>query len=342
MMISVIIGIVVSLYLLLITIPSFILNGLLLMTFFKVKELRTPSNLLSVHFSVIGLIVSTIYSPFAIAAFINVMIFCECSVLYYHWVLGHVFHFGLYPLNILILTISYLMILKFSSSILTMFRAVIAIVIIWFISLLSDFPTFFITPSNVFIDCCQTVCNNGSALCDTPLQQSFTPRLFSNASNLYFHIRDFIIILIPSVIVFVVTATSYYIYRKSSIKSTISLEVRMLLLPIIMTLTIGIYLLGQDVINWLPSQTTDERYPGIIIFILLHMLWDVNGVVFPVLILFFNVKLRRNCVHVFTCRKSIVRQPATLDQFNNAIDLTTSNIHNEQLVTISHHSEEGV
>ena len=323
-----IIGVVVPSYILLITIPAFVLNGLILMTFFKVKELRTPSNLLSVHFSVIGIIVSTVYSPFAVAAFVNVMIFCDCSVLYYHWVVGHVFHFGLYPLNILVLTISYLMILKFSASILTIFKTLIAIVIIWFISLLSNLPTFFITPSNVFIDCCQTVCNNGTELCDTPLRQSFTPRLFSNASNIYFHLRDVVIIIIPLVIVFVVTATSYYIYRKSMMRSNVSLEVRMLLLPIIMTLTIGVYLLGQDVINWQPSQSTDDRYPGMLTFILLHMLWDINGVVFPLLILFFNVKLRRNCLDTLTCKRE------SRDREAAAVSRSESQLPTSQMVQV--------
>ena len=312
MIIEAIVGIVVPVYLLCITAPSFILNGLILLTFFKAKELRTPSNLLSVHFSVVGIIVSTIYSPFAVAAFINVMIFCDCSVLYYHWFFGHIFHYGLYPLNILILTLSYLLILKYSTSVLTIFRALMAIIIIWILSVLSNFPAILITPPSVFIDCCETVCDNGTEMCSTPLEQSFTPRLFSQASNVYFHIRDGLIILMPSVIVFVATASSYCIYRRSTMKSSLSLEVRMLLLPILMTFIIAVYLLGQDFINWQPTQTTDDRYPGILIFVVLHMLWDINGVVFPILILFFNVKLRLRCFEVLMCKVHYTKNMATV------------------------------
>ena len=238
------------------------------------------------------------------AAFVNIMLFCDCNILYYIWYVGHVFHFGLYPLNILILTICYLLILKFSTSVLSTFRALAAIAIIWIISILTTFPALFITSPSTFIDCCETVCYNGSALCDTPLEQSFTPRVFSNASNAYFHLRDMFIIIIPSIIVFVATASSYYIYRKASMKASLSLEIRMLLLPILMTVTIAVYLLSQDVINWQPTQTTDERFPGILIFILLHMMWDINGVVFPVLIMFFNVKLRQTCFQVLLCKTS--------------------------------------
>ena len=306
MLINIIIGVCIPAYILLITVPSFLLNGLIVFTFAKAKELQTPSNLISVHLSIIGLLITILYSPFSVAAFINVMTSCDCTVLYYHWFFGHIFHFGLYPLNILVLNISYFVIIKFSFLVLTLRRALIGILIIWLISILGNLPAIFITPPHDFVDCCQTVCVNGSDLCNTTLEQYFTPRNFNNESKVYYHVRDFIIILIPAVIVFVTSSIAYCIYKKSSIKSSFGLEVRLLLLPVIMTLTIGGYLLGQDVINWQPFQTSGEDYPGILVFLLLHMLWDINGVFFPILILFFNVKIRRNCYIILSCKPRVV------------------------------------
>ena len=306
MVINIIIGVCIPAYILLITVPSFLLNGLIVFTFAKAKELQTPSNLISVHLSIIGLLITILYSPFSIAAFINVMTSCDCTVLYYYWFFGHIFHYGLYPLNILVLNISYFVIIKFSFSALTLRRALIGILIIWLISILGNLPGIFISPPQEFIECCQTVCINGSVLCNTTLDQSFTPRDFSNESKVYYHVRDFIIILIPAVIVFVTSSIAYCIYKKSSMRSSLGLEVRLLLLPVIMTLTIGGYLLGQDAINWRPLQTSGEDYPGILVFLLLHMLWDINGVFFPILILFFNVKIRRKCYQIIMCKLNTV------------------------------------
>ena len=205
------------------------------------------------------------------------------------------------------LNISYFVIIKFSFLVLTLRRALIGILIIWLISILGNLPAIFITPPHDFVDCCQTVCVNGSDLWNTTLEQYFTPRNFNNESKVYYHVRDFIIILIPAVIVFVTSSIAYCIYKKSSIKSSFGLEVRLLLLPVIMTLTIGGYLLGQDVINWQPFP---DQWWGLSWYISFSTDYTCFGTLtecsFQFLILFFNVKIRRNCYIILSCKPRVV------------------------------------
>ena len=277
-LVNAIIGTVVSVYVFLMLVSCF-LNGMIVLVFIKTKELHTPSNLLSVHLSAVGLFIPILYSPFTFAGFISVMISCNCNVLYYHWIFGHILHFGLYPLNILLLTISYLLILKFSSLALTFSRTIIGLVCIWIISIVSNIPTIFLTSLDEYVSCCETVCLNGSSLCNTSHRQTFTPRLFNVPGTFYYNMRDIFMIAVPSVIVFITSASSYCIYKKSSMKLSVSLEVRMLLLPVIMTVIGSVYLLAQDTINWVNVTTTDERVPGVTVYVVFHMMWDSNSVI---------------------------------------------------------------
>ena len=295
LLINVIIGTVIPLYIL-IMFSSCVLNGMIVLVFIKTKELHTPSNLLWVHLSAVCFIAPILYSPFSFASFISVMTSCDCNALYYHWVFGHILQFGVYPLNILLLTIGYILILKFSPSILTFSRTIIGLVCIWIVSIVCSIPKIFLVTPDEYIMCCETVCLNGSDLCNTSLQQTFTPRLFNESVSYYCNLRDIFIILVPSAVVFVTSAGSYYIYKKSAIKSSIGLEMRMLLLPVVMTLIGSVYILGQDTINWVNITTTDERVPGITLYVVFDMMWDSNCVMFGLLILFFNVSLRKHCI----------------------------------------------
>ena len=275
---------------------SFILNGLILLTSLMTVELRTSANVVTIHLSLIGFLVPIVYSPSSLAAFLDVTLSCDCNVLYYQWLFGQVLFSGVYPLNILLLTINYLLIIKFTSKSVTYLRASIGLGIIWGISFLFNLPTVFLTPPRDYIDCCETVCRNGSAVCNTSNTQQFTPRLFNDIGSQYYNFRDITMIVVPSAIVFSTSAASYYIYRKLSVKTSFGLELRMLLLPVIMTTVSSVHLLAQDCIDWRPTHTTNEEFPGVMVYISLHILWDTNGVLYAVMILFFNVTLRRKCI----------------------------------------------
>ena len=90
--ISAIIGTVVPFYVAIMICSTF-LNGIIVVMYARVKELHTPSILLQVHLSFIGLIIPFCYSPFTLAAFVSVMLSCDCTILYYHWLFGNVLHF---------------------------------------------------------------------------------------------------------------------------------------------------------------------------------------------------------------------------------------------------------
>lgn len=288
-------GLLITLYVIGIMVPSLALNTLIVASYITTKGLHTPSNLLSVHLCIIGLIVSVFYSPITIAAFTTVMTSCQCTVLYFHWLIGHIFHFTLYPLSILLLTISYFVILKFSSSALSFRKVCISLSIIWLLSTVGHLPIIFLTPEDTFVECCETICLNETAICNGSIFQTFTPHTFSTAGRIYYNIRVELFIIVPSLLVFITSAAAYYFYKKAVINSGSDLKVRMLLLPVLMTFSVACFILGQDVVNWQPSQVGLPSLPGIFVFALMGLIWDSNGVYFAVLILYFNVNIRKSC-----------------------------------------------
>ena len=285
----------VLLYIFLIVIPSLILNSLVIVAYIRTKTLHTPPNLLAVHLCIIGLILTLFYSPVTVAAFIQVMTSCQCTVLHYHWVIGHIFHFSLYPHNILLLTISYFVILKFSSSAMTFRVVIVALVMLWIFTIAGNLPIVFLTREDTFIECCEAVCMNETSVCNQTLFQEFTPHTFTTPSRVYYNIRDWVFIIIPTLLVFLTSGMAYCVFKRSAlIRSKPDLKLRMFFLPILMTFSVGFFILGQDVVNWQPSQVDEPSLPGVFVFVLMGLIWDSNGVYFALLILYFNVNIRRS------------------------------------------------
>lgn len=278
---------------------SFLLNGSIVLVFILSPELRTPINLIVVHLSVVSLI-PTVLTPFTLAAFLLAIVSCGCSALYYRWIFWQIFLFGIYPFNIVLLTISYLLVIKFSGSCLTIRRVVVSIVLMWTLSILINSPTPIITPAEDYIDCCQTVCLDGSAPCNGTHLQTFTPRTLNPiiVPGGYYNYRDLLVLILPTVIILLASLGSYYIFKRSSIRSSTELELRMLLLPIIMTVCGGPFFLVEDLINWLDTSVDDDRFPGIIVYAILYLFWDVAGIVFGLIILFFNVSIRKKIYRI--------------------------------------------
>ena len=288
----------VLLYIFLIVIPPLILNSLVIVAYVRTKSLHTPPNLLAVHLCIIGLI-TLLYSPVTVAAFIQVMTSCQCTVLYYHWLIVHIFHFSLYPLNILLLTIGYAVILKFSSSAVTFRVVIVALVMLWIFTIAGNIPIVFIPREDTFVGCCEAVCMNETSACNQTLYLQFRPRSLTYPSLVYYNIRSWVFILIPSLLVFLTSGMAYCVFKRSAlIRSKPDLKLRMFLLPILMTFSVAFFILGQDVVNWQPSQVDEPSLPGVFVFVLMGLIWDSNGVYFALLILYFNLNIRRSVLRI--------------------------------------------
>ena len=276
-------------------IPSLILNSLVIVAYIRTKTLHTPPNLLAVHLCIIGLM-TLFYSPVTVAAFIQVMTSCQCTVLYYHWVVGHIFHFSLYPLNILLLTISYAVILKFSSAALTFRVVIVTLVMLWAFTIAGNLPIVFITREDTFVECCEAVCMNETSVCNQTLFLEFKPHSFTTQSLIYYNIRNWVFILLPTLLVFLTSGIAYCVFKRSALMKSkpANLKLRMFLLPILMTFSVGVFILGQDIVNWQPSQVDEPSLPGVFVFVLMGLIWDSNGVYFALLILYFNLNIRRS------------------------------------------------
>lgn len=300
-----IVGFVVPIYVLLILLPSIFVNGLVVLTFCRVKDLRTPLNLLTVHISVIGILTTIFYSSVAVPTFATSMLHCSCELSYYKWNLAHVFHFSIYPLNILALAACYFFILKFSSKAITFKLVFIILVVIWFISIAINIPAVITVPYNQFVTCCQEVCFNQSSFCDTstPLNKSFAPNSFSTESVIYFRFRDTLMVIVPSFFVIVFSSATYIVFWKSIINATIELHRRMLLLPILMTVSCGILFVAQNNINWQYAPPLSDQVPGIFNYLISNLSWDVIVLFFAVLVFYLNVRIRDESLKLLRCKK---------------------------------------
>ena len=287
-------GLALPIYILAVYLPSLALNGFIVAAFVFDKKLHTPSNLLSVHISIIGLVSLLVYSTILMSAFALSVIHCDCDLTYCKWILAHVFHFALYPLNITAIAIGYCLILKYSSSILTFPRVITVLIGIWIASVIGNIPTVFLVPLHDFVTCCEGLCLNDTYVCDD-LTGAFTPNLFNVSSEIFFILQNIFFIFFPFVLVFSFTALSYYIFKSSIYHPKNSLKRRMFLLPIVMTLADLVLIVGQNVINWTPLTTHAPNVPGDIIPFVFGLIWDVSNIIYPIIILYFNIPLQRSC-----------------------------------------------
>ena len=197
---------------------SFILNGIILLTSLSTPELRAPSNVIALHLSSIGFLLPVVFSPLTLTVFLQVMLSCNCSVLYYQWLLSQILHSGVYPMNILLWTINYFVVLKFSPKAITYLKASISLVIIWIFSIALNCTISAVTQPNEFIDCCETVCVNGSLPCNMSANSAnnglFTPRLFNEYTRIHYNARDMLVLALPAILVLAITIASYCIYRE--------------------------------------------------------------------------------------------------------------------------------
>uniref|UniRef100_A0A1X7VCD6 G-protein coupled receptors family 1 profile domain-containing protein n=1 Tax=Amphimedon queenslandica TaxID=400682 RepID=A0A1X7VCD6_AMPQE len=275
-----------------IILPSFALNGIIVLTFARTKKLHTPSNLLSVHVSIIGLVTLLIYSTVSIPAFALALIKCDYDLVYYKWMAAHVLHFGLYPLNIAAISLSYCLILKYSSSVLSFLYVGVIIFFMWSAAIIGNAPIPFLVPFRKFVSCSRELCLNSTYVCYN-FHGAFTPNLFSFQSGIFFLIQDIIFIIIPLILVLVSTTLSYTIFKASIVHPDNSLKIRMILLPIIMTATYLFLIVGQNIINWVPITMDTNNMPRDIIPLLFGLSWDLSSVIYPIIILYFNIPLRK-------------------------------------------------
>ena len=291
---ALIVGFALPLYILGILIPSITLNGLIVTAFARNKKLHTPSNLLSVHFSIVGLISTVFYSTVLMSAFSVSVLHCDCDLTYYKWVLTHIFHFALYPLNITAIAASYCLILKYSSSILTFSRVASVLVGIWIASVIGNIPTLLLVSFKDFVVCCEGLCWNDTFVCDD-LTGALTPSLFNDSAKVFFILQNVLFVFTPFVLVFVFTTISYYIFKSNIVHPEHSLKRRMFLLPVVMTVADLVLIVGQNIINWVPITIHTDNVPGDIVPFVVGLIWDVSNVIYPLIILYFNVPLWKTC-----------------------------------------------
>lgn len=296
-LVNLIIGLMLPIYVLCVWIPSVTINGIIVTVCVLQKDLHTPVSIITAHISFTGLLVSLLYNLVSFADFILVMIHCDCQLTYYLWLISHFLHLSVYPLNGLSLSVCYFCVLKFSSHVLTVKRVVTGIIVIWVISLISNLPLVFLTPFDTFVSCCEETCLNVTySMCNIG-KAAFSPNRITTAGYAYMTFRDITIPVGSTFIVAVFTIASYIVFKKSFIRNSTPLERRMLLLPILMTVSFILFFVIYNLVNWNSSLSPPTTLPGTFYFSVVY-LWDFVGLSFAVLVLYFNVLIRSSCINL--------------------------------------------
>lgn len=310
LLVRLIVGLIVPVYLLCVWIPSIIINGLIVAVCIVKKDLHTPVNILSAHISFIGLLMSAVYSTVCTIDFIIAMTSCNCQLTYFTWLTAIAIHLSVYPLNGLILAVTYFCVIRFSLKKFNVKGAIIVLTVTWIISVLGTAPSVYLLPFDVFVTCCEEVCQNNSFLCSVEENKHFVPYALTYGIDTYIKIRDVLFVLVPVVLVAVFTTLSYIEFKKRSNKksNSIQLERRMLLLPILMSTAFVLLYGGRNVTNRAGIPTPNDSLPGITFYYLITLL-DLTSFVCAGLVLFFNVTIRNTCITLVktTLKKNKVR-----------------------------------
>lgn len=302
LVVPIIVGLSLLLNLLLIFLPSVVLNGCIVLTFVRTKSLHTPSNLLSVNISVSVLVFACVYWPVSIFSIQKAVVSCDCTLRYVQWILAYIFRLTLYSLNFMALAVGYFVIFKYGFRSLTNSLVIIVIACLWIVSLVSNVPLICLVPVQNFASSCEEVCLSDNASIFMNGTSSHVPSFMNLSLLIYIIIRNMLFTVLPIFTVAGLTGASYFIFKKSVINPSSSLSKRLLLLPFLMTTTLFVFVLSLEAINWHPmslysSSMKEENLPIDFAVYLVLLLWDIDGIVYACLILYFNVALRRIIVN---------------------------------------------
>ena len=293
-----IIGVSLFLNMLLILIPSIVLNGSIVMTFVRTKSLHTPSNLLSVNISVSVLVFVCIYWPVSMFSIQFAVIRCDCTMRYVQFILMYVFRLTLYSLDFVALAVGYFVILKYGIQTLSNFKVGAVIVFLWILAIVGNIPMVLLVPPSDFTSWCQNVClsQNASELMRDEVSMPLS--YMDLTLRVFIIIRHLLFSVIPILSVAGLSIATYCIFRKSIVNPSRSLSARLMLLPFFMTATLLVFVFFLEVINWHPSflyslSMREVNLPVDFAIYLISLLWDLDGIVYACLTLYFNVALRR-------------------------------------------------
>ena len=335
---SAIVGVCILFNMLLILLPSIILNGSIVMTFLRTKSLHTPSNLLSVNISISVLAFACIYWPVSIFSIQTAVLSCDCTLRYVQWILTYVFRLTLYSLDFVALAVGYFVILKYGFQILTVSKVIAVIMFLWIVAIVSNVPMVLLLPPHNFTSWCEAVClsQNTSDIMSGELPPTLS---YMNLSlRVYIIVRNLLFTVTPILTVAGLTGATYCVFRKSIVNPSASLSARLMLLPFLMTTTLLVFVFFLEVINWHPtilysSSMTKANLPIDFTIYLISLLWDLDGIVYACLTLYFNVTLRRSLLKFVSrsTRKCFAKLRPASDNDNDAV--------NEQRQATTHNAE---
>ena len=293
-------------YVLFLVVPGVFLNYYIVSALIRSKTLRTPLNLFMASISLHIILYYASYGFLSVPAFFNTMVHCDCSYRYYQWFLAYVFKFTLYPLQFCSVVIAYFLVVRKSSRSLTFCKVLSVITIIWIITLMASLPILIVVPQENFSDFCSCLCDprivNLSNLSGSVL-------LLTSSSKTFFECHDCLLVILPVLIVAVFTTASYCTIKKSLPHFQSTITRKMLFLPVVVTGVAVFFLPFLEIINWQERSLVLLKlklagWPGNFLVFVLSLLWDMDGIVYGCMILYFNHGVRMHCADSITGMKN--------------------------------------
>ena len=318
----------------LVMIPSFILNSLIVASYVRCKFVRNPLNLLFAGFSAVSIVGHVMVTLISFIGFPIGLVRGDCALSETSTFVRGLFILTLGPLTVTCISVAQCLIVVWGRQVVTYRRVVVTLSVVWTYALILRLILYVVDVSLV---------DNNPAFCSTPREER-SLKLFLRISR---NIVAAATIDIPTLIIVIVsTVTSCARYQKHSIRKEGELQRKMLLLPILFSTFLFVTtFLSRFVFSLLPLflfepsirvrvQSSIPYVAGTIEFLSIS-----NSPLFAALLIYLNISYRKGIKEILSkalCsnRKSANRVHPIVTP-SGPLDVSPSGIESNQLVHTS-------
>lgn len=288
-------AILAPIYLLFLLLPSLFLNCTIIVLLVKKKELRSPLNLLTGNQCCYGILSNLLNGFLALIIYPISLSYGSCALEPVMVATTIWTHFGVSTLNLAAFSVGIYFTLKFNNTShkLTYRKALIVVAVVWMYPALWAIGLAYST-RNVTSLRCQLYTD------DFELFTADSSDFQGELHQIVFYIsRDFAVDMVARTIVVIFCVASYRLFRKSTINPPEGLSRKMLLLPILMTIMIGVVNFCSGVLliainNGYGGISAEnfESSPLYYISTLFQLFVEYNALAYACLLIYLNQNLQ--------------------------------------------------
>lgn len=276
------------LYVLFLLVPSLLLNGFVIFTFIKKKQVRSPLTLLIINQCLIGICSNTLNGLMIFVATPIALRHGNCVTILFATATILWTHYGMHMISLAAISVGIYVTLKYGPSSMTYKRALTTIAVIWiYPALWAAMLTYFVKDSP------SLTCEVNTDYKRPASNSTLVPQIYQIVP---FLARDFLFSNVSRIIVAVACIGSYRLFRKGTINPGAGVTRRMLLLPILMTVLLtlitastGMLLIGLNN-GYVVTITVDS--PIVYIKDIVALLLEYDAIAYASMLIYFNLKIQ--------------------------------------------------